>query len=362
MGVLHVLNEMQIDSYKGTYSVIFDSTDFQKIGSFIQNDYHFIVDEILFDLYPEELKTVSQSNKVIKIKATEENKAIEKVLPLIEALLDQGIRRNHTLVAIGGGIIQDITCFISSTLFRGLNWKFIPTTLLSQADSCIGSKSSINLGNTKNILGTFNPPSEIYVSPKFLKSLDQREILSGVGEILKVHAIDGVDSFKDLANNYDDIFKSDEVLLKYTQRALQIKKAYIEEDEFDAGIRNIFNYGHSIGHAIESATKFAIPHGIAVTIGMDLANYLSQSYSHIHKSDYERMHETLQKNYLGYEKTNIPFNDFIAALKKDKKNTTDKLVLILPFGEDLNIKKTDVKCDDKFKSICQYYFDRILSE
>jgi 3-dehydroquinate synthase len=357
-----VFDEMRIDSYKGTYSVVFDATDFKKIDPFIQNDYHFIIDEILLDLYPEELRTVGHSNKVIKIKATEENKAIEKVLPVIETLLDQGIRRNHTLVAIGGGIIQDITCFISSTLFRGLNWKFIPTTLLSQADSCIGSKSSINLGTTKNILGTFNPPNEIYISPKFLKSLDKREILSGVGEILKVHAIDGENSFEDLAKNYDDIFRHDEVLLKYTQRALQIKKAYIEEDEFDAGIRNIFNYGHSIGHAIESATKFGIPHGIAVTIGMDLANYISQSYSHIQKSKYEIMHETLRKNYLGYEKTEIPFDDFIAALKKDKKNTTDKLVLILPFGEETDIRKTNINCDDEFKSICKFYFDRILSE
>src|SRR5581483_3202456 len=183
------------------------------------------------------------------------------------------IRRNHVLVAIGGGIIQDITCFLAATMLRGLPWNFIPTTLLAQADSCIGSKSSINAGEAKNILGTFTPPARVDVSTRFLKTLDERDIRSGIGEMLKVHAIEGPQSFDQIAHDYENILSDDSVMLHYIRRSLDIKKRIIEIDEFDRGPRNVMNYGHSFGHAIESATDFAVPHGIAVTLGMDLANY-----------------------------------------------------------------------------------------
>ena len=151
MEVLLVFENLEIISGSGPYVVEFDETSFSRSDSFLEGNVHIIMDSKLMDLYPKTLSKFINHPNIILIEASEHNKAILQVLPVIETLLNNGARRGHTLVALGGGIMQDIVCFISSVLFRGLDWKFIPTTLLSQADSCIGSKSSINLGKTKNI-------------------------------------------------------------------------------------------------------------------------------------------------------------------------------------------------------------------
>lgn len=351
---------MEIKSGEGVYGVEFDETSFTKAGPFLDGNIHVIMDSNLVDLYPKLLTEFINHPSIILIEANENSKAILQVLPIIEQLLDNGARRGHTLLAIGGGVIQDIVCFISSVLFRGLDWKFIPTTLLSQADSCIGSKSSINLGKTKNILGTFHPPKSILICPMFLDTLDRCEILSGIGEILKVHTIDGIQSFDNVARDYDALLSDPLVLLKYIQKALTIKKKYIEVDEYDQGVRNIFNYGHSFGHAIESATKFEIPHGIAVTIGMDMANRISAWRGSLAEGHYERMHVVLQKNYKDYLGVQIPLEPLISALKKDKKNTVESLMLILPIGEQASVERVAVKADKLFVSQCKRYLDEIF--
>ena len=348
-----MFKQMEIKSASGVYNVEFDHTEFEKVNDFLDENSHFIVDSNLIDLYPVVLQKVISSSNAIIIDASEHSKEITRVLPIIESLLKNDIKRNHTIVAIGGGVIQDITCFISSVLFRGVNWKFVPTTLLAQADSCIGSKSSINFGENKNIMGTFKPPQEILICPAFLKTLDKQEILSGIGEIIKVHVIDGIDSADKVAVSYDELLASPAVLLDFIGRSLYIKKRFIELDEFDQNIRNIFNYGHSFGHAIESATQFAIPHGIAVTIGMDMANRIAAWRNLISKDHYIRMHGVLSKNYEGYKSTHIPVDKLIAALKKDKKNTAAKLVLIMPVGEGAVVQKVEVTADNEFEEQCE---------
>ncbi|MEO8162360.1 MAG: iron-containing alcohol dehydrogenase [Ilumatobacteraceae bacterium] len=229
-----------------------------------EGDAHVIIDANVARIYKSELNFILSNPKTITIEATENAKTLKQVIPIIELLVHNRIRRNHQLVAIGGGVIQDITCFIASILLRGVDWHFIPTTLLAQADSCIGSKSSINLESTKNIVGTFYPPRSVWIDANFLTSLGEFELRSGIGEILKVHAIDSPESFDQVAADYESLLGDPVVLRKYTLGSLLIKKRFIELDEFDSGIRNIFNFGHSFGHAIEAATGFAIPHGIAV--------------------------------------------------------------------------------------------------
>ena len=357
---LRVFDGMKIRSEKSIYSVKFDQTNFSEARSFFDGKPHFIIDSKLADLYPKLLTDFINHPNCILIEASENSKAILQVLPVIEKLLVNGARRDHTLVALGGGVVQDITCFISSVLFRGLAWKFIPTTLLAQADSCVGSKSSINLGKTKNILGTFKPPENILICPMFLKTLERREILSGMGEILKVHIIDGINSFDNIAKDYDRCLEDSNVLLEYIKRALEIKKRYIEVDEYDQGVRNIFNYGHSFGHAIESATQFEIPHGIAVTIGMDMANRIAAWRKDLPDIHYERMHGVLRKNYIEYIDTKIPVELLIAALKKDKKNTVDSLMLILPVGDSASVGKVAVKADKNFTVQCERYLSEIF--
>lgn len=341
-----------IQSHRGPYSVTFDPALLSHLACIIEGTPHFLVDANVARLYSAELRDIVIHRNAIVIEATEENKSLEMTIPVFGQLVRNKIRRDHILVAIGGGIIQDITCFIASTLLRGLAWRFVPTTLLAQADSCIGSKSSINLGDTKNILGTFNPPQSVCVDAGFLETLKDKDIHSGVGEILKVHAIEGSAAFDRLAVDFERIFSDRGVLLRYIHAALLIKKRYIEEDEFDRGIRNIFNYGHSFGHAIESATQYEVPHGVAVTMGMDMANYIAVKRDQLPVRHYHRMHTILRRNYAQFAGTPIPLDAMLAALMKDKKNSSTVLRLILPVGDQAAIQRVDVFPDESFRSHC----------
>ncbi len=351
--------KLVIQSHRGPYTVVFDDTLLSDNARLFEGTPHFLIDANVARLYASDFHAILDYPNTIVIEATEENKSIEKTIPVIERLVLNKVRRDHTLVAIGGGIIQDITCFIASTLLRGLSWRFVPTTLLAQADSCIGSKSSINLGATKNILGTFNPPQNIFIHTGFLETLEQKDVQSGIGEIIKVHAIDGVKAFDRLAADFDRLFDDRAVLLKYIRSALLIKKRFIEEDEFDRGIRNIFNYGHSFGHAIESATNYAVPHGIAVAIGMDMANYIAAERGLLPEEHYHRMHTTLRKNYGEYATTSIPVDVMLSALMKDKKNTSTMLGLIFPVGADAEIQRVQVPPDEIFRSQCAQFLAEI---
>ncbi|MBI5139168.1 3-dehydroquinate synthase, partial [Candidatus Nomurabacteria bacterium] len=148
---------LEINSHRGKYIAQFRESIFE-FSNFDLAKKIFIIDSKVASLYGDQLKKILNSELCLLIEATEENKSLHKFTHHIEQLTSLGIRRGDTLVAIGGGIIQDITCFLAATLFRGLDWIFYPTTLLAQADSCIGSKSSINVGSLKNLLGTFTPP------------------------------------------------------------------------------------------------------------------------------------------------------------------------------------------------------------
>lgn len=357
-----MFESMEIQSHKGVYRVFFDSNLLDNMAPIASGDCHFLVDSNVARLYQRELEPILQSGRTILIDAVEPSKSLHNIIPVFERLVAARARRDHILVAIGGGIIQDITCFIASTLLRGVRWRFVPTTLLSQADSCIGSKSSINLGDTKNILGTFNPPDEIYITPRFLGTLDEREIRSGIGEILKVHAIDSPASFDRVAQVYPHMLEDQAVLLTYIRSALIIKQRFIEVDEFDRGVRNIFNYGHSFGHAIEAATHFDIPHGIAVTMGMDMANSIAVRRGLLPLSEFARMHPVLLRNYLPFAKTNIPLDELLAALQKDKKNTSTELGLVFPIGEAVQIKRINLVADAMFTEDCKAFLDHTRYE
>ena len=348
------LEPLVIESYRGPYTVTFAEDVLTELRVNISDNFHFIVDDKVARLYASELEDVLSSGSVLRIEATEENKSLDKFSAYVEALVEQGIRRGHVLVAIGGGIIQDIACFLAATLLRGIDWHFYPTTLLAQADSCIGSKSSINVGKIKNVLGTFTPPRKITISTRLLSTLDDRDIRSGIGEMLKVHGIDGPDSFDQIAADYARLTSDAETLKRYVRRSLEIKKHIIEQDEFDRGIRNVMNYGHSFGHAIESATDFAVPHGIAVTIGMDMANYVAARFGRMEVAHYSRMHPTLAANYAGFEHAEVPFEPFMKALSKDKKNTGNQLGLILPDTE-ARVSRVLFDNDQRFREACDEY-------
>lgn len=323
-------DKILIQSHKGEYSADFIRSGLLHLNQKPIEDSIYIIDKNVAELYKAKLDNILGTQRVLQIEATEENKSLDKFPKYIDDLVKLEVRRGQPLIAIGGGIIQDITCFLATTMMRGLPWQFYPTTLLAQSDSCIGSKSSINSGDIKNILGTFTPPDKVIIDVDFLETLENKEVFSGIGEMLKVHAIDSPESFDRISNNYDDILENPNTMEIFIHDSLLMKKKLIEIDEFDQGPRNVMNYGHSFGHAIESATNYAIPHGIAVTIGMDMANYVASELGVSDISHFERMHNVLDKNCSTYRHVDIDIDLLMNALSKDKKNSATQLRLILP--------------------------------
>ena len=315
----------------------------------------FILDNKIKALYPQVVDVVKNDNLLIEIKATESHKSYEGLIPIINKLISKGFRKNHRLIGIGGGITQDITAFTASIMYRGVEWLFFPTTLLAQGDSCIGSKTSINFGEYKNQVGGFYPPKKIFIDLKFLDSLSTEDLKSGFGEMCHYFIVAGEEDFNQYVLDYESAYDNKDVLAKIISRSLKIKKSYIEIDEFDRGKRQVFNYGHSFGHAIETLTNYEVPHGIAVSYGMDMANYVSVHFNFLESKIREEIRGFLSKIWKGFSIKNLDVDKFCNALAKDKKNIGSELRLILCKGYG-KVFKTPVKNDEKFKTIISNYF------
>lgn len=322
-----------------------------KEGDFI------IIDNNVKALYPKWFEEALVKFKHIGINATEPQKSYQEVEPVINTLIEKGFRKNHRLIAIGGGITQDVTAFIASILYRGVQWYFFPTTLLAQGDSCIGSKTSINFGRFKNQVGGFYPPNKIYVDPKFLDSLPYRELQSGLGEMAHYFVVSGEEDFERFKKDYPQALTDKNVLKGIIARSLEIKKSYIEIDEYDKNERQVFNYGHSFGHAIESLVSYSIPHGISVSFGMDMSNFVSMKKGYITADIRKNSRELFEKIWHGYanQVKCLDVDTFLVALSKDKKNKGSLLGLILNkgYGE---VFKDFTENDATFKSWMKEYF------
>jgi 3-dehydroquinate synthase len=342
-----------VQSHAGPYRVEFADDALPAFGE-LPGRPHLVVDEKVARLHAEPLAAVLDSYPTLRIAASERAKSLEQFPGYVQALVSGSIRRGDVIVAVGGGIVQDIACFLAATLLRGLEWWFLPTTLLAQADSCIGSKSSINVGELKNLLGTFTPPARVHIWAGYLRTLEERELRSGIGEMLKVHAIEGPESFDRIARDYGLLFEDAGVRQGYVRASLEIKRRIVEEDEFDRGPRNVMNYGHSFGHAIESATRFAIPHGIAVTLGMDMANFVSMRLGPGTAESYERMRPVLAANAAGYGDVAIETVAVVEAIGKDKKNVGSELRLVLPDARG-RIGVVRRPNDEEFRAACDEY-------
>jgi 3-dehydroquinate synthase len=318
-----------------------------------------IIDNKVKDLYPDTFKDSLHKYAHIGIDATEKQKSYQEVTPIIQHLIDNGFRKNHRLIAVGGGITQDVTAFISSIMYRGVSWLFFPTTLLAQGDSCIGSKTSINFGEYKNQIGGFYPPNKIFIYPSFIDTLEEADIRSGIGEMLHYFIVAGENDFNFFRDNYQQAFTDKAVLADIISRSLEIKRSYIEIDEFDKNERQVFNYGHSFGHAIESLTNYRVPHGIAVSFGMDMANFISVKMGFIPQKTRDEIRIVTEDIWKGFTIEDIELETFRKALSKDKKNVGTKLGLILNKGYG-NIFKNIMEADDQFCSWLEEYFNNEL--
>lgn len=306
----------------------------------------YFIDKEVCKIYENKLKKFIGGAPSFVIPAMEENKSYNKLADYYRMLIGGRFTRNDILVTFGGGILQDISGFIASTLYRGIKWVYFPTTLLAQADSCIGSKTSINFDDVKNLIGTFYPPDRIYIDHSFCKSLTDEYFNSGIGEIVKFHFMSNDKGYallkkylfsRDLRNS--EYFK--EIILS----TLMIKKSYFEEDEFDSSRRNLLNYGHCFGHALESASDFKVSHGEAVIIGMGFANLLSLKRGIMKEETYDELEIILRRHYPGFNLSKLSAEALINFLKRDKKRIGKNLTMIL--SEDIG---RQYKFDDILES------------
>lgn len=345
---------MNIRSYRHEYEMLFVNSYLEAlIENYEEGDY-IIVDQAVCELYPE-LGTFVKERRYIMIEANESTKSFAKLGLFIETLIKNNFTRANRLIAIGGGVTQDITSFISSILYRGTDWLFFPTTLLTQCDSCIGSKTSINFGKYKNQLGSFFPPKSIFVDTQFLKTLPESEKRSGLGEMLHYYLVTSEADLQLVEDYGDRALVDDTVLRQFIARSLEIKKEMIEIDEFDQGPRAIFNYGHSFGHAIEAATQNQVPHGIAVAYGIDLANLISVELGLIPKELRNRIRRSLAKAFTGTQLPEIDIDLIFAALRKDKKNQGKEIKVILTRGIG-DMYKTTLETNDQIVNCINSFF------
>lgn len=300
---------------------------------------HFLIDSKVYELFADTLAAHVPANRLCVLEATEDSKAYGALEPVFLELLEKHLKRTGSLVVIGGGVVQDAGCFIASVLARGIRWSLLPTTLLAQADSCIGSKSSINIGRYKNQIGTFYPPHRVLLVPDFLCTLPFDEIRSGLGEVIKLQLLAGEAGFRELLGDLAGLATAlpqdrTTILARWVGRSMDVKQPIIEADEFDRGPRLLLNYGHTFGHAYESTTHYAIPHGIAVILGMLTATDISVRLGMTapeHKAELMRSLLPWHEPYAA-ELRPVGMDALLLALSRDKKNSATGLTCILTRG------------------------------
>jgi 3-dehydroquinate synthase len=270
------------------------------------------------------------SSKVMWVEGSEKTKTIEFCSEILQRIAVSGANKKTTLVAIGGGSVQDAATLTASLYMRGINWTFIPTTFMAMTDSCIGGKSAINVGGFKNLAGNFYPPNEIVIAGNFLTSLSKPAIAAGLLEAVKIQIARGKSEFHEFRELYYQYQNNQdvEILIEIAKLTLESKKWFVEIDEFDQKERKLLNYGHTFGHALESASGMTVPHGIAIGVGMLVANGISEPSQYLEEINLVVL-DILQNSKFDFSALSLDKNQFITALKLDKKNSTDNQVLII---------------------------------
>lgn len=302
--------------------------------------------------------------RCVAIEANEESKDLNNISKIILQLRDLSLKRGDLLVGVGGGVIQDITCFSASIYMRGVDWVYFPTTFLGMADSCIGGKSSINVHKVKNLVGNIYPPKKITIDIDFVKTLSPEQVDCGLFEAIKIcYASFDLEKFLKI-NELLDAKKVD--YLDIISLSLKTKKWFIEIDEFDVKERQLLNFGHTFGHAIESSCAYKIPHGIAVGIGMLWEIYFSKIYFNSASERMLILENLIIKilaNYLEFNRItkNLNLDDVFNKFTFDKKHKKDKYICILIDQNGL-LERAQIEKDDNFIKIFKQSFKDFISK
>lgn len=296
-----------------------------------------VISKKVYQIYKDELNF--SEDEIFILKDGEEQKNYKNYLKIIECAIKRGLTRQDIFIAVGGGVVGDITGFAASTYMRGVDFIQVPTTLLSAVDSSVGGKTAIDLNEAKNIVGTFYQPKAVFININFLKTLDEKQFLSGLGEVLKYAFIEEncghknpLFLFEFLTLGCDKILQREPLsIIRIIDYCLNLKIAVVNQDEKEGGLRKILNFGHTLAHALETITRYKkYTHGEAVVYGMFFIIDWAYSKEYISYSYYRLSKELLCKYGFKPLKKKYPQEKLIEIMKKDKKASGDKITFIVP--------------------------------
>lgn len=331
------MDSIKVECRSRSYDVIvgsnLDDIIFEVVG---ERHVLIVTDNEVNSLYKDKFERILPQAEIFEVRSGEKSKSETVLFDLLEFMIKNGYDRRSCLLAIGGGVIGDLTGFAASIYMRGIEYIQIPTTLLAQVDSSVGGKTAINLAGVKNAVGTFYQPRAVVVDVDFLKTLDEREITSGIGEIVKTAGLNE-ELFNFVEKNLDKLKALDtEVIEEAVTRCIKIKAEIVEDDEREnKSIRNRLNFGHTIGHAMEMSARFMPKsHGEYVLIGIYFEAEIADKINRIDKAYKARLQNLVEKA-LG-EKPQIGSVDKIIGIAlQDKKNHDELISIIIPtdFGD-----------------------------
>lgn len=286
------------------------------------------------DLVTGSLQDAGFSPVMIEIPDGEEFKTSTTLNSIYDRLIEAGLDRRSFIVALGGGVVGDLAGFAAATFLRGIPFVQLPTTLLAQVDSSVGGKTGIDHPLGKNLIGAFYQPHLVLSDVSTLNTLSERHYLAGLAEVIKYGAVLDADLFALLETEVDGLLRRDPVLLgQVVARCCEIKAWVVEQDEREAGLRAVLNYGHTLGHAFETLSGYRdLVHGEAVAIGMVQAALLSRLEGYCSSDDVERIVSLIQRLGLPVTAPEVAQDDLVSALSRDKKNRSGTLQYICNRG------------------------------
>lgn len=322
---------------------IYFKNDFQNLAGAIREEglenrkICIVTDSHVAPLYHEAVKLALQeiSSEIFSFvfEAGEKNKNLNTVQELYKTLIENEMDRKGLLVALGGGVVGDLTGFGASTYLRGIDFIQVPTTLLAQVDSSVGGKTGVDFLQYKNMVGAFHQPRLVYMNMSTLQSLPNREFTCGMGEILKTGLICDEEFFRFVCKNQPEISKLDlSMLSRMIRRCCEIKAGVVERDPKEQGERALLNLGHTVGHAVEKMKNFQLLHGQCVGVGLIAAAYLSMQRGLLTEEEYEEIRKGCHSYNLPLSVDSLNAGDVLAATKKDKKMEAGHIKFILMDG------------------------------
>ena len=284
----------------------------------------------------EQLDKVCSKVTMFTFPAGEASKTLSVVRDLYEHLILEKFDRKDVLVALGGGVVGDLTGFAAATYLRGIDFIQVPTTLLAQVDSSIGGKTGVDFDNYKNMVGAFHMPKLVYMNLATLSSLKRRQFASGMGEILKHGLIKNLAYYEWLIEHMDDIEESKyDTLLTMVEESCKVKRDVVEKDPTEKGDRALLNFGHTVGHAVEKLKNFRLQHGECVAIGAVAASYISWKRGYLNEDEFCEIRDMFIGFGLPVRVSGLTSEDILQATKSDKKMEAGKIkfVLLRTMGE-----------------------------